>query len=67
MILEGYGLTETSPVASFNHPGRVRKPGSIGTPVEGVQMRVVESETGGRSVWVRCQRWTNHSAATTTP
>jgi len=41
MILEGYGLSETSPVASFNHPDKVRKPGSIGTPVEGVQMRVV--------------------------
>jgi len=47
MILEGYGLTETSPVASFNHPGRVRKPGSIGTPVEGVQMRVVDAAAGG--------------------
>ena len=44
MILEGYGLSETSPVASFNHPGKVRKPGSIGTPVEGVEMRVVNSE-----------------------
>ena len=42
MILEGYGLSETSPVASFNHPDRVRKPGSIGTPVEGVQMRLVD-------------------------
>ena len=41
-ILEGYGLSETSPVASFNHPGRPRKPGSIGTPVAGVQMRVVD-------------------------
>jgi long-chain acyl-CoA synthetase len=39
-ILEGYGLSETSPVASFNHPDRSRKPGSIGTPVEGVQMRL---------------------------
>ena len=29
-ILEGYGLSETSPVASFNHPDRERKPGSIG-------------------------------------
>ncbi|HEV3381208.1 MAG TPA: long-chain fatty acid--CoA ligase, partial [Trebonia sp.] len=44
MILEGYGLSETSPVASFNHPGKERKPGSIGTPVEGVEMRVVGAD-----------------------
>jgi long-chain acyl-CoA synthetase len=44
MILEGYGLSETSPVASFNQPGQVRKPGSIGTPVEGVEMRVVDPD-----------------------
>jgi long-chain acyl-CoA synthetase len=43
-VLEGYGLSETSPVASFNHPDRERKPGSIGTPIEGVQMRVVDWE-----------------------
>jgi long-chain acyl-CoA synthetase len=43
-ILEGYGLSETSPVASFNHPDKVRKPGSIGTPVEGVQMRLVDAD-----------------------
>jgi long-chain acyl-CoA synthetase len=42
-VLEGYGLSETSPVASFNHPGRERKPGSIGTPIRDVQMRVVDS------------------------
>jgi long-chain acyl-CoA synthetase len=41
-ILEGYGLSETSPVASFNHPERERKPGSIGTPIEGVEMKVVD-------------------------
>jgi long-chain acyl-CoA synthetase len=41
MILEGYGLSETSPVASFNHPDRDRKPGSIGTPIQGVEMRLV--------------------------
>ncbi len=42
MVLEGYGLSESSPVASFNHPDRPRKAGSIGTPVEGVEMRVVD-------------------------
>jgi long-chain acyl-CoA synthetase len=44
MILEGYGLSETSPVASFNHPDKVRKPGSIGTPIEGVYMRLVDDD-----------------------
>src|SRR5579863_8300425 len=43
-VLEGYGLSETSPVASFNHPGRVQKPGSIGTPIRDVRMRVVDDE-----------------------
>jgi long-chain acyl-CoA synthetase len=43
-ILEGYGLSETSPVASFNQLGRERKPGSIGTPIEGVQMKVVDED-----------------------
>ncbi len=41
MILEGYGLSETSPVASFNHADRERKPGSIGTPIEGVEFRLL--------------------------
>jgi long-chain acyl-CoA synthetase len=43
-ILEGYGLSETSPVASFNHPDRERKVGSIGTPIAGVEMRVVDDD-----------------------
>jgi long-chain acyl-CoA synthetase len=47
-ILEGYGLSETSPVASFNHPDRPRKPGSIGTPIRGVQLRVLDPD--GRDV-----------------
>ena len=42
VVLEGYGLSETSPVASFNHPDRERKPGSIGTPIEGVEMKLVD-------------------------
>ncbi len=43
-VLEGYGLSETSPVASFNHPDRERKPGSIGTPIAGVEMKVVDED-----------------------
>jgi long-chain acyl-CoA synthetase len=43
-VLEGYGLSETSPVASFNHPDRERKPGSIGTPIEGVEMKLVDED-----------------------
>jgi long-chain acyl-CoA synthetase len=43
-ILEGYGLSETSPVASFNHPDRERKPGSIGTPIDGVEMQVWDDD-----------------------
>ena len=43
-ILEGYGLSETSPVASFNHPEGERKVGSIGTPIEGVEMKVVDDD-----------------------
>jgi long-chain acyl-CoA synthetase len=41
-ILEGYGLSETSPVATFNRLDRPAKPGSIGLPVWGVQVRIVD-------------------------
>jgi long-chain acyl-CoA synthetase len=43
-VLEGYGLSETSPVASFNRRDRERKPGSIGLPVDGVEMRVIDED-----------------------
>jgi long-chain acyl-CoA synthetase len=43
-ILEGYGLSETSPVASFNHADRERKAGSIGTPIAGVEMKLVDAD-----------------------
>ncbi|MBB3727080.1 long-chain-fatty-acid--CoA ligase [Nonomuraea dietziae] len=43
-ILEGYGLSETSPVASFNQLGRPTKPGTIGTPIWGVEMRLIDSD-----------------------
>ena len=42
-ILEGYGLSETSPVASFNRLDG-RKPGSIGLPIDGVEMRVIDDD-----------------------
>jgi len=41
-ILEGYGLSETSPVATFNHLGRPTKAGSIGQPLWGVDVRIVD-------------------------
>ncbi|MGO9099871.1 MAG: AMP-binding protein [Mycobacterium sp.] len=41
-VLEGYGLPETSGPACFNHPAALRKVGSIGTPIDGVQMRVID-------------------------
>jgi long-chain acyl-CoA synthetase len=41
-VLEGYGLSETCGMASFNRPDRERKPGSIGLPVEGVAMKSVD-------------------------
>jgi len=43
-ILEGYGLTETSPVAAFNMPDKPCKPGSIGTPIWGCEMRVMRED-----------------------
>lgn len=41
LVLEGYGLSETSPVASFNRMDR-RRVGSIGMPVKGVDLRIVD-------------------------
>ncbi|MFD1939163.1 MULTISPECIES: AMP-binding protein [Nonomuraea] len=38
-ILEGYGLTETSAVTTFNPPGR-RKPGSVGLPLPGYTITI---------------------------
>ena len=46
IVLEGYGLSETAPVASFNRPDLERKPGSIGVPVRGVEMKLVDGEGG---------------------
>src|SRR5205807_2473906 len=40
-LYEGYGLTETSPVVSLNTP-QVSRPGSVGKPVPGVQIRIAD-------------------------
>jgi long-chain acyl-CoA synthetase len=44
MVLEGYGLSETSPVACFNRSDAERRIGSIGSPVPGVEMRLVDRD-----------------------
>ncbi|WP_430335342.1 long-chain-fatty-acid--CoA ligase [Rhodococcus sp. ACT016] len=41
-ILEGYGLSETSPLALFSDPERDPRPGSIGVPVWGIEARLVD-------------------------
>jgi long-chain acyl-CoA synthetase len=41
-VLEGYGLSETSPVACFNQMHRPSKPGTVGLPIFGVDVRCVD-------------------------
>ncbi|MFB0839670.1 long-chain fatty acid--CoA ligase [Arthrobacter sp. E44] len=43
-IHEGYGLTETSPVAAFNHVGTAPRPGTIGIPIWGVDIEIARPE-----------------------
>ncbi|WP_416974069.1 long-chain-fatty-acid--CoA ligase [Streptomyces sp. 4F14] len=43
-ILEGYGLSETSPAASFSRLGQEPRVGSIGVPVPGVEMRLLDGD-----------------------
>ena len=41
-VLEGYGLSETAPVASFNHVERPSRPGTVGQPLIGIDIRCVD-------------------------
>ena len=43
-ILEGYGLSETSPVASFNRLDRPKKPGTIGLPIWGIEFMLIDDD-----------------------
>ncbi|MEU9294345.1 long-chain fatty acid--CoA ligase [Streptomyces sp. NPDC048266] len=43
-VLEGYGLSETSPVVTFSDPAREPRPGSIGVPIWGVEVKLVNSD-----------------------
>jgi long-chain acyl-CoA synthetase len=43
-IVEGYGLSETAPVASFNHLDRPAKPGTVGQPLFAVDIMVVDDK-----------------------
>ncbi|MFJ2758946.1 AMP-binding protein [Nocardioides sp. NPDC087217] len=53
-ILEGYGLSETSPVVTFSDPDQEPRAGSIGVPIWGVEVKLIDddwneidSSTGG--------------------
>jgi long-chain acyl-CoA synthetase len=43
-VFEGYGLTETGPVVTWTLVGGVAKPGSVGRPLPGVELRLVDSD-----------------------
>jgi long-chain acyl-CoA synthetase len=43
-ILEGYGLSETSPLATFSDPARAPRPGSIGVPIWGVECKLIDDD-----------------------
>ena len=41
-VIQGYGLTETAPIVTLNHPFKKSKEGSVGTPLAGVEVRIAD-------------------------
>jgi len=61
-ILQGYGLTETSPIISVNRPGN-NDPASVGEPCRGIEVRIGEKdELVVKSPGIMLGYWNNHAA-----